>query len=521
MFWPEKIAEEIIKSGKHKPYWVDDMKTPSGRIHVGALRGVIIHDLIYRAFLKKGKKAQFSYVINDMDPMDGFPHYLDKSFKKYMGIPLYKIPSPEKGFKSLAHCYGSQFIDVFNMLNAKPKIIWSSEWYKKGKFDSVIREALDKVEKVRELYKKVSNYDKPKDWYPFQVICPKCGKVGTTLVTFWDGEKVSFECRKNLVSWAKGCGYKGKISPFSGTGKLMWKVDWAAHWKVIGVTIEWAGKDHMSEGGSYDLSSAICEKVFNYPKPQAKLYEWFLAKGGTKMSSSKGVGTTALEISKTLPPELLRFLLVKTHFKKAIIFEPSKNQSILNLFDDYDKYADHYFSKKESDYGKIWELSQVGPFPKVKPFYPRFRDVVNFFQSSSVNLEKKFEEIKGSKLNKEELQILKRRIKYANIWLKNYASKELSFKIRKDIPKEANDLSLEQKKYLQALIKLIEKKDWQADKLQQAIYDLSKEEAIKAGQAFQAIYLSLIGKTHGPKAAWLILDNDKDFVVKRFKEVIQ
>jgi lysyl-tRNA synthetase class I len=26
----------------------------------------------------------------------------------------------------------------------------------------------------------------------------------------------------------------------------MWKVDWAAHWKAIGITVEGAGKDHMS-----------------------------------------------------------------------------------------------------------------------------------------------------------------------------------------------------------------------------------------------------------------------------------
>ena len=28
---------------------VNDSKTPSGRVHVGAVRGVIIHDVVYRA----------------------------------------------------------------------------------------------------------------------------------------------------------------------------------------------------------------------------------------------------------------------------------------------------------------------------------------------------------------------------------------------------------------------------------------------------------------------------------------
>ena len=183
-----------------------------------------------------------------MDPMDGFPTYLPEKFKQYMGRPLFKVPSPRAGFESLAECYAKEFQTVFESLGFKPKIFWSSRMYESGKFDEVIREALDKVAEVRRLYQEVSGYDKPVDWYPFQPICPKCGLVGSTIVTGWDGSEVEFECRENLVDWCRGCGYKGKVSPFGGTGKLMWKVDWAAHWRVIGVTVEGAGKDHMTEG---------------------------------------------------------------------------------------------------------------------------------------------------------------------------------------------------------------------------------------------------------------------------------
>ena len=65
-----------------------------------------------------------------------------------------------------------------------------------------------------------------------------------------------------MVKWAQGCDHEGKISPFGGTGKLPWKVDWAAHWKVLGITIEGAGKDHASKGGSYDIAMMLCEKGF-------------------------------------------------------------------------------------------------------------------------------------------------------------------------------------------------------------------------------------------------------------------
>ena len=61
MFWVDKLAQEL-KERKLKLEWVDDMKTPSGRIHVGSLRGVVINDLIYRGLIDAGVKAKFTYV---------------------------------------------------------------------------------------------------------------------------------------------------------------------------------------------------------------------------------------------------------------------------------------------------------------------------------------------------------------------------------------------------------------------------------------------------------------------------
>jgi len=70
MFWADKIASDIIASGKHKPYWVDDMKTPSGYSHVGSLMGPVIHSMIFRALENAGQKATYTFVINDFDPAD-------------------------------------------------------------------------------------------------------------------------------------------------------------------------------------------------------------------------------------------------------------------------------------------------------------------------------------------------------------------------------------------------------------------------------------------------------------------
>ncbi|MCX6816797.1 MAG: lysine--tRNA ligase [Candidatus Beckwithbacteria bacterium] len=482
MFWADELADEIIKSGKYKPYHVDDMKTPSGKIHVGALRGVVVHDLIYQALLKRKVKASYSWVFNDMDPMDAFPYYLAPEFKQQMGKPLCQIPSPEPGYQSLAEGYAKQFIKVFNDLGVKPEIIWSSQFYRQGKFNEIIRQALDKVEKIRQLYHEISGYDKPKNWYPYQVICPKCGKIGSTMVTDWDGKMVSFECKKDLVTWATGCGFKGKIEPINANGKLMWKVDWAAHWKVIGVTIEGAGKDHMSKGGSHDLSSVICEQVFNYPSPFAFSYEWFLAKGGAKMSSSKGVGVSAVEISQTLPPEILKFLMVKTNYRRAIIFDPANNETILKLFDDYDATLPH-------------------------KNLPRFRDVVQYLQDPKIDLKKQF-----AKANKKELE---KRIKYGKIWLDKYAPEEQVFQTTKEIPEFVGTFTNTQREILtKAHIIAIEAKS--PEEIQQKIYEEAKTIGLSTSKAFGTIYQATIGKDYGPKAGWLLFNNQQ--AIKRLDE---
>ncbi|MCX6811350.1 MAG: lysine--tRNA ligase, partial [Candidatus Berkelbacteria bacterium] len=335
MTWIEKILEDLNHLKKEK-FLVSDYKTPSGKIHVGALRGVFIHDAVFQALVKEGKKARFVYGFDDFDPMDSLPVYLDKKkYEQEMGKPLSNVPPPEKGYKSFAEYYAKDFIEVFEKCGARPKIIWLTEEYKSGKFDAVIKEILEHAEDIRKIYKKVSGSIKEKDWLPISMVCEKCGKIGTTHAYRFENEKVHYECREDYVEWAKGCGYKGKNSPYKGGAKLPWKVEWAAKWKVYGTDIEGAGKDHSTAGGARDIARAIAIEVLKIKEPYNIPYEWFLVEG-KKMSTSKGVGATAREMLEILPLEVLRFLILRTPPSRAIDFV-AKGETTPQLFDDYDK----------------------------------------------------------------------------------------------------------------------------------------------------------------------------------------
>src|SRR4030043_1777109 len=94
MFWAGEIAKKLKEKGRAQ--LVNDAKTPSGRVHVGALRGVLIHDLIYKSLLTEKVEAKYTYIIDDFDPMDSLPSYLPKeNYEKYMGTPLKDIPAPD------------------------------------------------------------------------------------------------------------------------------------------------------------------------------------------------------------------------------------------------------------------------------------------------------------------------------------------------------------------------------------------------------------------------------------------
>lgn len=539
--WLDKVVDGVLKwqeKNQISKLHVDDMKTPSGRVHTGALRGVLLHDLVAQVLRERGVQPDNTYVFNDMDPMDGLPAYLDEQvYAQHMGKPLYKIPKPAlekcgidlsqtspeelvdlQNAKNFAQLYAMDFIHAFRSLGCSQDIVWSHELYESGKMDELIRLALDSVEPLRKIYKEVAKYTLPANWYPFQVICPVCGKLGTTLVTAWDGQEVTFECQENKVTWAKGCGHKGKISPFGGNGKLLWKVDWPAHWTAMGVNIEGAGKDHSSAGGSRDMANAECEKVFNIPVPFNIPYEWILIRGA-KMSSSKGVGTSAREFTKLFPPTVGRFLFASRNYAQVIDFDPH-SMTIPDLFDEYDQGARIAWQQETGDerLARAFTLSQIGEVQQMS-FLPRFRDIAMWMQYPDKDLLEEFAKVKGEALNELEQALLKERLAYAEIWVQNYAPAEYQLRPQAEMPEEAKTLSAEQKTFLIELEQLLnDQKDLDPAQLQQQIFELSKN-SVGPRKAFESIYLLLLGKKAGPRAAWLLKSTDSELLKSRFEEI--
>jgi len=527
MYWADAISEKAKTLYKEKiasgaPLVIRDEKTLSGRVHVGSLRGLAIHGIIYEFLKEQNIPCKYFFEFNDFDPMDGLPVYLDQEkFLPYMGKPLCDVPSPDGKAKNYAEYFGNEFAGVISELGFTPEYYRSSDLYRSGKYNSIIKIAITNADKIREIYKRISNSQKEDSWLPLSVICEKCGKVGTTRASLFDGELVQYECG-DFVKWAKGCGHKGKVSPFDGNAKLPWKVEWAAKFSVLGVDVEGGGKDHSTKGGAREIADTISREVFNREPPLNVPYEFFNV-GGKKMSSSKGAGSSSREIADLLPPHILRLLLIQKDPKRTIDFIPD-GDTIPVLFDTYDKFAGDYFSGVKDDFTRFFPFVHL---PKerekiTKRILPRFSEIAYLVQMPHVNIQEQIEKEEGRSLNKTDIEELETRKKYAQKWLSTYAPEDYKFEIQKELPEGAKNFSDLQKNALAQILQFLEtEKDLDGQKFHTKLHEIKTSLNAEPKQLFGAIYLSILGKKSGPKAGWFLSVLPREFLIKRFKEATE
>ncbi len=524
MFWADTIVDEVerryaAKIAAGEPIVVRDEKTASGQVHVGSLRSASMHAMVADVLKSRGHNVKFLFEINDFDPMDGIPSYLDTAtYEQYMGMPLCNIPSPVAGFANFAEYYGQEYVTVLKKIGFGAEVYRASELYRSGVMNEMIQKALERRAVVRDIYFRISKSEKPEDWYPLNVICEKCGNLSATKITGFDGELVDYTCSSDTIAWAKGCGHTGRMSPYNGNAKFPWKLDWAAKFVAQGVCFEGGGKDHYTKGGSRQVAEAICREIFDHEPPYGVFNEFFLV-GGKKMSSSKGNAASAQEMTEILPPHILRLLLLKTPINRQLDFDP-EGDAIPVLFDTYDKLAEKYWSGVRDDDSQVFNFIHLpderGEFPV--RFLPRFSQVAFLVQMPHMDIYDEVAKMKESELTDIDVAELDERVVYAKRWLKEYADDKFIFTLQQTIPEATAALTEPQQSALKLLsdkIELLEAIDGQI--LHELIHEVKGESGLTPKEFFGAIYIAFLGKDSGPKVGWFLSTLDKDFLLKRLK----
>lgn len=538
-FWADELADRV--TARHgEPFVVSDWKTPSGRITVGHLRGVVLHDAVARALRHQGKETRYIYGFDDMDPFTKVPSYLDQAgYQPYLGLSLTSVPVPnETGSpdgqpvtpnNNYARFFASEFENVYRKLGVESETLSTTKLYQEGFFDEAIQITLDHADVVRAAYEEVLTQDQSEDRrnkevveaFPLNVRCESCQRIVTTEVTAWDGTRVSYRCPtdRRIAAYVDGCGHTGTVSPFTGAAKLPWKIEWAAKWWLFKTDIEGAGKDHYTKGGSRDVASELFRRLFapraqsGYDTlPEDLFYEW-LYLGGKKMSTSKGVGVYAKDILDLAPAELLRFFMVRVKPKTGVDFDPTL-ELVSQLYDEYDRCV---ADAKSEPQGTSAAILRAGSLTAIEPGYRmRFRALVPLLQLLRPNDDHILiaaEKEKGSALSDAEQTDLERRIAYAKRFVEKVEDRIV---VQETMP--TVNLTDAQRQFLAVFAEKLKGIEWEASLIQELLRTAVGEVGLPAKEGFQAIYQSFLARDHGPQAGQLLAGLEKEFVLARLKK---
>jgi len=492
--WADVVAKEALE--KSNRYIVASGITPSGNIHIGNMREVLTADAVYRALRDAGGDATLIYIADTYDPLRKVYPFLDDNYEEHVGKPLSEIPCPCTDHTSYAEHFLEPFIDSMEKLGIHPVIHHADKLYKEGAFVDAIKTALVKRDEIAKILEEVSSRTLEPDWNPFNPICNDCGKLTTTNVTGFDpdAETVDYSC---------SCGSTGTVS-MQGGGKLTWRVDWPARWPILGVTIEPFGKDHASAGGSYDTGKRISAEIYDYPAPHPIVYEWIMLKGKGAMSSSTGVTVSISDMLEILPPEVLRYLIIRSKPEKHIEFDPGL--PLLNLIDEYDNLD-------ESLDIRAYQLSQAGRDRSVK--IP-FRHMVTAIQIADHSFDYLLTVLERGGYDVTDVEKVRQRAFNVDKWLESFAPPMVKFSIQNTLPPEVRNFNAQQRQVMKILSERMPGyEDGQA--IHDGIYNIAREVDMNPKKLFQTIYQALLGTKSGPRLGYFLVSMDRDFVVERFR----
>ncbi len=262
--------------------------------------------------------------------------------------------------------------------------------------------------------------------------------------------------------------------------------------------------------------------MFDHEPPLNIPYEFFNV-NGKKMSSSKGAGSSSREIADLLPPHILRLLLIQKLPQRVIDFIPD-GDTVPTLYDTYDKLAGDYFAHAEGDGSRLFKLIH---FPVISSllkerFLPRFSQMAYLVQMPHIDIKAEAAKEKGADLVEADVAEIDLRSKYARRWLDQYAPEDYKFEIQTSLPKVAEALSSVQKEALNKVLEYVRSVSiLNGQDLHTKLHEIRKNMTIEPKDFFEALYLSFLGKSSGPKAGWFFSVLDKKFVEKRLEEASQ
>ncbi len=505
MQWLNRIVDEIETRYPAGKLLIESGASPSGTYHFGHLREIIACDAILLELQKRGREVQHVHFVDDLDALRKIPANVPQNYEKYLGQSLTDIPAPDGSKLSYAEYFLKDFTDSADVLGIKMEVIRSHRKYRAGFFTDAIEIVLEHTDKARHILETVSGHKLGDDWTPIQV-----NEDGYLKKRPF----ISIDTAAKTIQYKDKEGKEQTTSYAQGEVKLDWRFDWPARWWLLHINVELAGRDHSTKGGSFDTGLQILRDIFETEPLVSMPYDFVnLAGDPKKMSASRGTGIDATEIVQVLPPEVIRFFMLRYSPNKRLYFDPI--DGVIQLMDEFAALAakDH----RTADEQQLLYVCTNGQKQQTVSRVP-FSHLVASYQASLKDVAKTLEVIKRTEhggIAAEEAQVIKNELAFIDVWLDKHAPENVKFSLSDKVDKSR--FSDKEIQFLQGLAKSVEQAPDDADGqwFHQAIYSLQNNSKLSTKELFGAIYKATISKTSGPRAGYFLSILPRDWLIKR------
>ncbi|UCM89557.1 lysine--tRNA ligase [Streptomyces marincola] len=362
--WVSRLADEVIAEAERrapgKPVVCASGISPSGPIHLGNLREIMVPHLVADEIKRRGIPCEHLLSWDDYDRFRKVPAGIDPSWSEHIGKPLTSVPAPPGSpHATWAEHFKAPLLAALGELGIEVRSISQTAQYTAGAYREQILFAMRERRRIdavlgRYRTKQAAQAPDPQEladeaeraavegsgaaveddgsaggagYYPYKPYCSVCERDLTTVTAYDDDTtELAYTC-------ACGHGETVKLSEHD-RGKLVWKVDWPMRWAYEGVIFEPAGVDHHSPGSSWVVGGQLVSEIFGGTRPIGPMYAFVGISGMAKMSSSKGGVPTAADALEIMEAPVLRWLYARRRPNQS--FKIAFDGELQRTYDEWD-----------------------------------------------------------------------------------------------------------------------------------------------------------------------------------------
>jgi lysyl-tRNA synthetase class 1 len=367
--WVNRFADEVIAEAARrapgKPVVVASGLSPSGPIHLGNLREVMVPHLVADEIRRRGVPCEHLLSFDDFDRFRRVPAGIDPSFAQHIGKPLTSVPAPPGSpHRNWAEHFKAPIAAALARLGVEFRSVSQTQMYTSGAYVDQILLAMQeraRIDAVLAQYRTKAQLALPgaaiddaagtdagaeaaagsgaaadddgttsAGYFPYRPYCTACERDLTTVTGYVDETtELSYTCECGHAETVKLAEHR--------RGKLVWKVDWPMRWAYEGVIFEPSGADHQAPGSSFVVGGLLVSEIFGGWQPIGPGYAFVGISGMAKMSSSRGAVPTPADALDIMEEPVLRWLYARRRPQQS--FTVTFDQEIQRLYDEWDAVA--------------------------------------------------------------------------------------------------------------------------------------------------------------------------------------